>query len=173
MKKDFLNKTLDFIFSKNNTKYILLLFIISLILRFIFAFYIGGSPDEMVYGVHAIGMINSGLLQEMHEDPVWFYLTDLVYKLFSVTLVSSRLLSIVFGSLSVIILYLLTKEMFNKRIALVTSILLTFSSFHILMTLTEMDVTMTFFMLLSSYFLVKYLKENKTEYHITATIFLG
>ena len=41
------------------------------------------------------------------------------------------------------------------------------------MTLTEMDVTMTFFMLLSSYFLVKYLKENKTEYHITATIFLG
>src|SRR3989344_5290429 len=173
MKKDILNKILDFIFNKNDTKYLVFLFIIALILRLIVSYSIGGSPDEMVYGVHALGIINSGLLQEMHEDPIWFYLTDLSYKIFGMTLVSSRLLSIIFGALSVLSLYFLTKEMFNKKIALIASILLTFSSFHILMTLTEMDVAMTFFMLLSSYFLIKYLKEGKLKYHITATVLLG
>ena len=41
------------------------------------------------------------------------------------------------------------------------------------MTLTEMDIAMTFFILLSSYFLIKYLKEGKLKYHITATVLLG
>ncbi len=173
MKKDILNKTLDFMFSKNNAKYLILLFIIAVILRLIIAFSIGGSPDEMVYGVHALGIINSGLLQEMHENPVWMYLTDLIYKIFGMTLVSSRLLSILFGSLSIIVLYFLTKEMFNKRIAIISAILLTFSSYHILTTITELDVPMVFFVLLSSYFLIKYLKEGIIKYHITATIFLG
>ena len=173
MKKDLLNKTLDFIFSKNNTKYLVLLFIIAIILRLIFSFSIGGSPDEMVYGVHALGIIDSGLLQEMHENPIWMYLTDLGYKIFGMTLVSSRLLSIIFGALSILALYFLAKEMFNKKIALISSILLTFSSYHILMTLTELDVAMVFFILLSSYFLIKHLKTNKLKYHITATILLG
>lgn len=173
MKKDWLSIILDFIFSKNNAKYLVILFIIAIILRLIFSFMIGGSPDEMVYGVHALGIINSGLLQEMHEDPVWFYLTDLGYKIFGMTLVSSRLLSIIFGSLSVIALYFLAKEMFDKKIAIISSILLTFSSYHILMTLTEMDVAMTFFMILSSYFLIKYLKHNILKDLIFSTIILG
>jgi len=173
MKKNILNKVLNFIFTKNNTKYLVLLFIIAIILRLIFAFSIGGSPDEMVYGVHASGIINSGLLQEMHENPIWMYLTDIGYKIFGMTLVSSRLLSIIFGSLSILALYFLAKEMFNKKIALIASLLLTFSAYHILMTLTELDIAMMFFILLSSYFLIKYLKEGELKYHIIATILLG
>ena len=115
MKKDLLNKVLDFIFLKNNTKYLVILLIIAAILRIIVASSIGGSPDEMVYGVHALGIINSGLLQEMHENPIWMYLTDIGYKFFGMTLLSSRLLSIIFGSLSILVLYFLTKEMFNKK----------------------------------------------------------
>src|SRR3989344_8359708 len=164
MKRDALSKILDFIFNKNNTKYIVILFLIGIILRLIFSSMLGGSADEMVYGTHAKGIINSGLLQEMHEDPIWFYLTDLSYKIFGMTLVSSRLMSILFGSLSILALYFLAKEMFNKKIALISSILLTFSAYHILMTLTEMDVAMTFFLILSSYFLIKYLKDRKIEY---------
>ena len=173
MKKDTLSRMLDFIFSRNNAKYLVLLIIMGITLRLIVSFMIGGSPDEMVYGVHSLGIINSGLLQEMHENPIWMYLTDLSYKIFGMTLVSSRLLSIIFGSLSVLALYFLTKEMFDGKVALISSILLTFSAYHILMTLTEMDVAMTFFILLSSYFLVKYSKEDKLKYYITATILLG
>src|SRR3989344_4699237 len=173
MKKDILSKTLDFIFSKNNTKYLVLLLIVGMIIRLIFALIIGGSPDEMTYGVHSIGIINSGLLQEMTESPVWMYLTDLGYKIFGITLISSRLLSIIFGALSTIALYLLTKEMFSKKIALIASFLLTFSAYHILNTLTEMDVAMTFFIILSSYFLIRYLKENKANDLIISTIILG
>jgi len=173
MKKDLLNKVLDFIFLKNNTKYLVILLIIAAILRIIVASSIGGSPDEMVYGVHALGIINSGLLQEMHENPIWMYLTDIGYKFFGMTLLSSRLLSIIFGSLSILVLYFLTKEMFNKKIALIASILLTFSSFHITTTLTELDVAMVFFVLFSSYFLIRYLKEDNLKYYIISTIILG
>src|SRR3989344_379016 len=173
MKKDILSKTLDFIFSKNNTKYLVLLLIVGMIIRLIFALIIGGSPDEMTYGVHSIGIINSGLLQEMTESPVWMYLTDLGYKIFGITLLSSRLMSVIFGSLTIVALYFLTKEMFNKKIALIASFLLTFSAYHILNTLTEMDVAMTFFIILSSYFLIRYLKENKANDLIISTIILG
>jgi len=96
MKKDTLSRMLDFIFSRNNAKYLVLLIIMGITLRLIVSFMIGGSPDEMVYGVHSLGIINSGLLQEMHENPIWMYLTDLSYKIFGMTLVSSRLLSIIF-----------------------------------------------------------------------------
>lgn len=173
MKKDILSGILDFIFSKNNVKYLVILFIIGMILRVIFAFYMGGSPDEMVYGVHALGIINSGLLQEMHENQVWMYLTDIGYKLFGMTLVSSRLMSIIFGSLSILVLYFLTKEMFNKKTALISSLLFTFSSYHIIMTLTELDITMMFFILLSSYFLIKYLKDKRLIDYIISIVFLG
>ena len=65
MKVNLLDKILNFIFSKNNTKYLLLLFIAGFILRSIIAINRAPNADEMVYATHAIDIIKSGLLQEM------------------------------------------------------------------------------------------------------------
>ena len=172
-KKEFIDKILDIFFSKSNFKYLIILLIIALILRIIASVNIAPNADEVVHAPHAINFINSGKLQIMDEAPIWFFLTDLIYKIFEVNMFSARFLSILFGSLSILVIYLIGKELFNKRVALFASFLLTFSAYHIIMTLAEMDIAMTFFFLLSMYFLIKALKTNKNKLFLLSWIFLG
>jgi len=122
-----INKFVDFIFSKNNIKYLIILFILGFILRSIAAVNIAPNADEMVHGTHSLGIIDSNKLQIMDQDAVWFYLTDLFYRVFGENLFGLRFISILFGSLSIIIVYLIGKELFNKRVALFASLILTLS----------------------------------------------
>ena len=131
------------------------------------------NADEMLHAPHAINFINSGKLQIMDQDPIWFFLTDLSYKIFGVNMFAARFLAVLFGSLSILALYLIVKLLYNKTLALISSIILTFSSFHILMSLAEMDVAMTFFILLSLFFFIKSLKEKNEKYLPLSYIFLG
>ena len=168
-----INKFVDFIFSKNNIKYLIILFILGFILRSIAAVNIAPNADEMVHGTHSLGIIDSNKLQIMDQDAVWFYLTDLFYRVFGENLFGLRFISILFGSLSIIIVYLIGKELFNKRVALFASLILTLSSYHITMSLAEMDTSMMFFVLLSMYFLIKSLKEQKNIFYVLSSLFLG
>ena len=171
--KSYLDNVIDFMVSKNNLKYLVLLFIIGILLRSLVAISVPPNADEMLHAPHAINFINSGKLQIMDQDPIWFFLTDLSYKIFGISLFSARFLSIIFGALSIIALYLIVSLVYNKRLALIASIILTFSSFHILMSLAEMDVAMTFFVLSSLFFFIKYLKEKREIYAIFSYILLG
>ncbi len=172
-KKEFIDKFLDFIFSKNNIKYLILLFIIGFFLRGMAANNLSPNADEMVHGTHALGILESKKLQIMDQDAVWFYLTDIFYKTFGENLFGLRFMSILFGSLSIIVIYLIGRELFNKRTALLASFILTLSSYHIAMTLAEMDTSMVFFILLSMYLLIKALKEQKNVLYILSSLFLG
>ena len=170
MKKDILNKTLNFIFSKSNIKYIFLLVIIGFILRLFAVTRLEPSPDEFHFIVHAIDIIKTKVLEIMDESPLWFQLTDLSYIFFGINIISARLIGFLTGSLSIIVIYLITKETFTKKTALIASILLTFSSYHIIFS-TTIDSAMLFFILVSTYFLIKGLKENKESQFILATLF--
>ena len=169
----FVNKFVDIIFSKNNVKYLILLFLIGFILRSIAAVNISPNADEMVHGTHALGIINSNKLQIMDEDAVWFYITDLFYNIFGQNLFGLRFASIIFGALSIILVYLIGKELFNKRTALISAFILTLSSYHFLMTLADMDTSMILFVLVCLYFLIKALKENKNLSYYLSALFLG
>ena len=169
----FVNKFVDVLFTKNNIKYLIILFILAFVLRSIAAVNISPNADEMVHGTHALGIINSNKLQIMDQDAVWFYLTDLFYNIFGKNLFGLRFMSILFGSLSMIIVYLIGKELFSKRVALIASFILAFSPYHIRMTLAEMDTSMMFFVLLSMYFLIKALKEQKNPFYYLSFLFLG
>ena len=172
-KNDFINKLLNFFFNKNYGKWILVLFIIAMVLRIIAANNMTTNADEMLHATHAIDISNAGVLQIMDEDPVWFYLTDLGYKVFSVSMFSGRFLSILFGALSVLIIYLLGKEMFNKKIGYISAFILTFSPYYLINTLAEMDIAMTFFILLTAYFMFKGLKDNNNKLLILSYISFG
>src|SRR3989344_9608000 len=126
----FVNKVVDVLFSKNNLKYLVILFILAFILRAIVANNIPPNADEMLHAPHAINFINSGKLQIMDQDPVWFFLTDLSYKIFGVNMFAARFLAVLFGALSILILYSIIKMLYNKKLAIISSIILTFSSFH-------------------------------------------
>src|SRR3989344_4480280 len=126
----------------------------------------------MVYGVRAIGFIKSGLILEMHQSPLWYFLTDLFHIFFGVSLLTSRILSVILGSLAVILVYMIAKELFNERIALLSSFLVMISPYLIRTTIAEMDIPMIFFIMLSFYlFLLFFKTENKKYIYVSAIIF--
>jgi len=168
-----IDKVIDFLFSNDYKKYILILFLLGFLLRCIIVFQIPFGADEMGYAAHSIGFIDSGKLQIHDQDGVWFFLTDLFMKIFGANVFGLRFLSILFGSLSIILIYLLTKEILNKKIALIASFILAFSSYSLRTTIGAMDIPMYFFAILALYFLILYFKQMKISFFVFCWISLG
>src|SRR3989344_2290047 len=171
----FLDKGLDVFFSKDKSKlYVFLAFILGLILRIISAINTRVSADDMHFSVHAINFLNSGKLVVYDQSAsLWYYLTDIFYNLFGIGQIGSRFSAVLFGSFSIILIYLLTKEFFGKKAGLIAAFLLAFSPFHIKNTLSEMDNTAMFFVMLGVLLFVKSLKSEKKLPYFLSGVFLG
>lgn len=168
----FLGKVVDFVFSRDERKWLLLILILGVVLRVIVASNIPPVADEMVHGTHAIGVSKLAPLSTMTQGPVWFYLTDYAYRIFNVHLLTARFLSVVFGSLSIVLVYLIAGMLFNKRAGLVAAFLLAVSIFHITWAASYQDQTMMFFVLLASYFFIKKYQKTK-QISILSSVLLG
>jgi hypothetical protein len=156
-----IDRTVEFLFSNDSRKWALIIFIFGLILRILVARNISPSvADEMVHGPHAIGFLHSGLISTIVQAPVWFYLTDIMFKIFNVTLFSVRSLSVFYGAFCIILVYMIFSKIESRKIALVTSFLLSISYFTLRYTLSEMDLAALFFLLFALYLFLDY-KENE------------
>lgn len=171
-KEPVLKKSVDFIFNHKAFSLVLLIFIFGLTLRFFAAVGVEPNADEMVHGPHASGIIDSGVIGRVWQSILWSYLTDFFQQLMGITLLSTRFLSFLFGSLSIIVIYLIGKELFDKKIAVLGAFFLAVSSFHILFTLVEMDIAAVFFVLLAALFFVKRLKKD-SKISPVAAVFIG
>ena len=118
------------------------------------------GADEAIYVTRGIDIISANRLSTMDQGPVYYYILDIGYKLFGVNAFSSRLPGILFGSLSVILIYFIGKEFFNKKKAMIASFLFAVSGYSIKF-ITELDMLMTFFLLFSIYFFIKGLKYHE------------
>ena len=167
------DKTLNFIFSKDPRKWLVLIMILGFILRFLATSNVTPAvADEMVHGVHAIGYSDAGILNAQNQCPLWFYLTDLAYKVFGVNSFGARFLSFFFGLLTIPLLYLITKKLFNTKVALISAFLLAISSFHIRWALIEMDEAMIFFILFAFFYFINGI-EKKQRFTLPVFIFLA
>lgn len=168
-----LDKILNFFLSNDSRKWLVLIIILGTLLRFLAVNNISPTvADEMVHGVHAIGYSGAGILNAQNQCPLWFYLTDLAYKLFGVNSFSARFLSFFFGILTIPILFLITRKFFNEKVALISSFLLAISAFHIRYALIEMDEAMIFFILFAFYYFIEGL-EKKQRFVLPVFIFLA
>jgi 4-amino-4-deoxy-L-arabinose transferase-like glycosyltransferase len=166
-----LDKSIDFIFSKDIRKYLIIILILGVILRFYAVSNITTIADEMIHGVHSIDIIKSGVINHQNESPAWSYLTDIAYKIFGVNAFSSRFLSFFFGSLTILLVYLLGKEIFNEKIGVLASFFLAISSYHLRYALMEMDEALIFFLLLGFYFFIKEFKISKKISYLSVLFF--
>ncbi len=150
-------------FMKKNRAVTLLLAVvlIGIGLRYLAVTHVAPLADEMIHGTHAIGIIKAGVINLQNQGPLWSYLTDLAYLAFGVNGLSARFLSFFFGTLTILMVYLLGKQLFTPRIALIAAVLLAFSAFHIRYALMEMDEAMIFFVLFAYYCFIKELREKK------------
>ncbi len=146
------------------TAFLIIILMLALVLRVIIAYSIDPNPDEMAYVVHPLNILSSGRISTLLQSPLFSYLTDLGYVLFGFGPLTSRLPSVIFGSLAVVVVYFLAFKMTrNKTIGLISSFLLAISGYAIRNNL-EPDITGFFFLLLSILFYVMFLQEKSAKY---------
>ena len=91
-----------------------------------------------------------------------------------VSLYSVKLINVIFGALSVIFIYLLVKEIFSKKLALITAIIYTFTFQHILLSRKiELYAMAILFIALSFYFYFLGLNKKNKILMIFSGISLG
>lgn len=151
----------NFIFSKDQRKWLIPIMLLGVILRFLVAVNISALGDEMVHGPHAIGFLHSGLISTLAHSPLWFYLTDLVFRVLSVTMFSTRFLSFFYGALTILVVYLISSKIFNKKVGVISAFFLSVSFFTIRYTLMEMDLSALFFLTLAIYFFLISIEKGK------------
>ena len=89
---------------------LLMIFLLAFVLRIIAAYHTDVGTDEMIYSIIPLNIISAQRLGTIEQSPLFFYLTDLGYMISGgITSVSVRLTAIVFGSLAVLVVYLLSK----------------------------------------------------------------
>ncbi|PIZ83619.1 hypothetical protein COX97_00775, partial [Candidatus Pacearchaeota archaeon CG_4_10_14_0_2_um_filter_05_32_18] len=166
--KNLLDKAVGKLFTfDKNFVYVILIALFGFILRSLVALRTKFSADEMVHGTHAIGFISSGKLQIMDESAVWFWLTDFFMKIFGFNVFGIRFASIFFGTLAIIVVYLICKEVFNKEVGLIAAFISALSPYQLEVMEAGMDTTMFFFVLLSVYFFIlSTRKENKFYFYL-------
>ena len=148
---------------------LLMIFLLAFVLRIIAAYHTDVGTDEMIYSIIPLNIISAQRLGTIEQSPLFFYLTDLGYMISGgITSVSVRLTAIVFGSLAVLVVYLLSKELFSStKAALMSSFLFAVSGYALTYN-TEMDMAAYFFALLSSFFFIRALKGSHHNYYLTA-----
>lgn len=128
--------------------------LLGLALRLIVANNLHINSDETVYTVHALGFINSGRLSVLEQSPAYYTILDATYSLFGNSAITSRLPSIIGGTLSIILVFLITQHFYDRRTGLLAAFFTAVSGF-LLSNFVEMDALMYFFILLSFYLLIR------------------
>lgn len=169
-----LDKTIDFLFKKES-RYILLLFALALILRIIAAHNLGGNPDDIGHGVFAINALESHKLANWSQSNiVWYCIVDIFYHLLGFGQMGARFASALFGSLTVIIIFFFVKRFFkSQRVAYLSAALIAISPMLIKQTLPEMDVAVGFFLIFSAYYLFSFFEEKSMKNIAFCAIFLA
>jgi 4-amino-4-deoxy-L-arabinose transferase-like glycosyltransferase len=135
--------------------------------------------DEADFGLNALY-----ILSDANNFPVYFahsrvpayfiYLCALSIKLFGISTVSLRIVSGIFGVLTIWVAYLCGKEMFNQKTALVFAGFIAFSRWNFNWSRIGLDnITIPFFELLVIFLLFVALRSKRITYFALAGLSLG
>lgn len=172
---DPLSKFVDSIFNMKKTTILLIsIFVLGFVLRLVAAINLSVSADDMHHVLHAINFLGANrLITYDQSSGLWHLLTSLFYNIFGITQLTSRMAALIFGSLSIFVIYILCNQFFNKKTSIIASLLLAIAPFHIKNTYGEMDVMAMFFVLTAMYFFVIATKEQKNRNFVFAGLFIG
>lgn len=99
------------------------------------------------------------LFANENNPPLHFYLLHFWMKLFGASAFSVRILSVIFGSLTVIPIYKIGEEFFSRKVAIITALIFIFSNIHIQESHDARVYTILVFLVaLSYYFFLRILK---------------
>lgn len=171
----FVSKTMNFFFAKDKKiqRWIIFLLLAGFILRFVAAINLSVLADDVLKASHSAGIISSKTLSTSSSPPLFYYLTDLAYKLFNYTTFASRFWSFLFGILLIPVSFLLSRKFFDRNTSLLVMFFVTFSNFLIRMTTAEESLTILFFSMVGVYFGIGYLEKEKFSLLFLSAISFG
>lgn len=174
MGKKLVDKLLDVYFDKTKRTLVIIV-ILGFILRLIAARNLGVKADDSGKSFMSIGILGSGKLAIWDQSTaLWFYIQDISFNIFGLTMIGSRFAAVFFGSFLIILMYVFTKKVFkSKKIALLSSFLIAVSPILIRESLPEMDVAASLFLLFSAFFLFKYFESRKNKDLVLTALFIG
>ncbi len=159
-------------FLNDHRKAILVALLFALLLRFLVILSMEPWWDENLYTVRSYNFFASGNLSTIDQAPLFFYLTDLLYKFLGLSVFTSRGIALLSGLLSIPLLYLLImKTDGDKKVAILSAIFLSFSGYHAIFSIGEMDIPATLFILLSLLFFS--LAQGDRRYYLALAASIG
>lgn len=129
--------------------------------------------DEAFSIYHAQQSLDHIINLQDPNPPLHLIVLNLWTSLFGNSALSVRLPSLIFGVLSVYLIYLLGEKLFDRRTGIYSSIILALSTYHIFYSQeARVYSLLAFLSLLSIYFFVDVLKSKRKPHYIISTIFL-
>lgn len=153
--------------SKNESLFLILLICFAIVLRVWGLGVAGFNNDEAIYSGQAATLAGKEdfqnhfsifrahplLLQSMVSVMIW---------IFGVSDTVARIVPAVLGILTIMVTYLIGRTLFDKKMAMVSAIVITVLPYHILLSRQVLlDVSLSFFYTLTLYFLVRHWKNPK------------
>ena len=176
-----IGKLYSFMVIKNQAtnKTLLLIFLLALMVRILFnIFYVGTADvpvsDAQDYHQLALSLLHTGTYHSTFRPPLLPFFIAILYKLFSVNYFVVRVVLSIFSSFTCLIVYKITKELFDKQIALIAAFI---SSIYWMMLywsgflLTE--TLCTFFLTLTVFYFIKSAKYHRLRHFILGGMYLG
>lgn len=136
-----------------NDRYIWILLIISLSVRIYLSFFTHIIENDSVAFMQnakffADGNFQSGLRHDYH--PLYSFITAVLYKVIPNMELSGTIVSVFFGTLTVIIFYLIGKSIFDQKISFVSSIILAFHPYAVRFSADIISESTYFFLFISA-----------------------
>lgn len=157
---------------KKIQRWLVVLIIIGFILRLIAALNLGVFPDDIVHGSQSAGIISAGLLSTHSTPPLFFYLNDISFYIFGYSTFALRFSVLIFGTLLIPLIFLITLRFFNEKVALASAFVVTFSNLLVRMTISEQSLIVLFFSFFAVYLGMEYFDRRKLSLLIfSATLF--
>ncbi len=124
------------------------------------------SPEKSFSEIY-----DSLMLLEPHP-PLYFLLVHFCFKIFGYTSLVVRMFSAIIGIIGIFSVFLLGKEIFNKKVGYYAAILLSINYFHIYYSQEARMYSLLFLTTsISFYFLIKFIKSPTTKSNILFCIF--
>jgi 4-amino-4-deoxy-L-arabinose transferase-like glycosyltransferase len=131
---------------------------------------IGFNGDESIYSGQAASLLgNEEFVKNFaifRAHPLLLQsLVSIFFTMFGIHDTTARIVPVIFGTLTVFLTYLISKELFNKKIGIISSLVLAILPFHVVFSRQVLvDVPLSFFVVLFLYFITMYRKTGTSLY---------
>lgn len=143
-------------------------FLFGLALRIFHITHEGVGGDEaysMTMSQLPVGTMLRGLAEDFVHPPLHYFMLRGWFDMFGFGVPQARLSSVLFGSLSVVLLYLFARYLFDRRAALLSSLLLAISQLAVWFAQEPRPYAQfQFLAICTSYFFVRAFREGRTLY---------